>query len=196
MWTRYSARRALGQVPRQYAPAQLEDCGGGAGVRIRVGVGCRYGSWRFRCGLESELVVQRPGDGSHLDGGDTGRSQVGVDAGAVTGRHTEDTARCNVGRSHIPGTSGPGGNSQSLETGAQDPVGYINPANYKQHNLAVEDGLEGLLAIAGRCGLPSAGQLGRIDEFRGRDPVLARAETFLGSWARDPWLQGRGYVSH
>ncbi|MEM7102756.1 MAG: nuclear transport factor 2 family protein [Bacteroidota bacterium] len=32
---------------------------------------------------------------------------------------------------------------ESLETGAPEPVGYINPDKYIQHNLAVEDGLEG-----------------------------------------------------
>ena len=32
---------------------------------------------------------------------------------------------------------------ESLETGAQEPVGYINPNQYIQHNLAVGDGLEG-----------------------------------------------------
>ena len=32
---------------------------------------------------------------------------------------------------------------ESLETGNPEPVGYINPNKYIQHNLAVEDGLEG-----------------------------------------------------
>lgn len=32
---------------------------------------------------------------------------------------------------------------ESLETGAKEPVGYINPTKYIQHNLAVGDGLEG-----------------------------------------------------
>ena len=32
---------------------------------------------------------------------------------------------------------------ESLETGAPEPVGFINPNKYIQHNLAVEDGLEG-----------------------------------------------------
>lgn len=32
---------------------------------------------------------------------------------------------------------------ESLETGAQEPAGYINPNQYIQHNLAVEDGLAG-----------------------------------------------------
>jgi predicted SnoaL-like aldol condensation-catalyzing enzyme len=32
---------------------------------------------------------------------------------------------------------------ESLETGAQEPIGYINPGKYTQHNLAVGDGLAG-----------------------------------------------------
>jgi len=32
---------------------------------------------------------------------------------------------------------------ESLETGAQEPAGYINPNKYIQHNLSVGDGLEG-----------------------------------------------------
>ncbi|MEM8891478.1 MAG: nuclear transport factor 2 family protein [Bacteroidota bacterium] len=32
---------------------------------------------------------------------------------------------------------------ESLQTGAQEPIGYINPNKYIQHNLAVGDGLEG-----------------------------------------------------
>ena len=35
----------------------------------------------------------------------------------------------------------------SLETGDQSAVGYINASNYKQHNLAVADGLEGFGAV-------------------------------------------------
>ena len=36
---------------------------------------------------------------------------------------------------------------ESLETGDQKPVGYINPNTYIQHNLAVADGLEGFGAL-------------------------------------------------
>lgn len=36
---------------------------------------------------------------------------------------------------------------RSLETGDKTPVGYINATNYKQHNLAVADGLEGFGAV-------------------------------------------------
>ncbi|MCG8330865.1 MAG: nuclear transport factor 2 family protein [Chitinophagales bacterium] len=36
---------------------------------------------------------------------------------------------------------------ESLETGAPEPVSYINPGKYIQHNLAVGDGLEGFGAI-------------------------------------------------
>lgn len=32
---------------------------------------------------------------------------------------------------------------ESLQTGAQEPIGYINPTKYIQHNLAVGDGLAG-----------------------------------------------------
>ncbi len=36
---------------------------------------------------------------------------------------------------------------ESLETGAHEPISYINPEKYIQHNLAVGDGLEGFGAI-------------------------------------------------
>jgi predicted SnoaL-like aldol condensation-catalyzing enzyme len=36
---------------------------------------------------------------------------------------------------------------KSIETDAPEPVVYINPTKYKQHNLAVGDGLEGLGAV-------------------------------------------------
>ena len=35
----------------------------------------------------------------------------------------------------------------SLETGDKSTIGYINPTNYTQHNLAVADGLEGFGAV-------------------------------------------------
>ena len=36
---------------------------------------------------------------------------------------------------------------ESLETGAHEPIAYINPEKYIQHNLAVGDGLEGFGAV-------------------------------------------------
>jgi predicted SnoaL-like aldol condensation-catalyzing enzyme len=36
---------------------------------------------------------------------------------------------------------------KSIETGASEPVGYINPNKYIQHNLAVADGLAGFGAV-------------------------------------------------
>jgi predicted SnoaL-like aldol condensation-catalyzing enzyme len=36
---------------------------------------------------------------------------------------------------------------ESLETGAKEPAGYINPTKYIQHNLGVGDGLEGFGAV-------------------------------------------------
>lgn len=35
----------------------------------------------------------------------------------------------------------------SLETGDQSTIAFINPTNYKQHNLSVADGLEGFGAV-------------------------------------------------
>ncbi|MEO0341334.1 MAG: hypothetical protein AAF242_19255, partial [Bacteroidota bacterium] len=32
---------------------------------------------------------------------------------------------------------------ESIQTGAQEPAGYVNPNKYIQHNLGVADGLEG-----------------------------------------------------
>ena len=32
---------------------------------------------------------------------------------------------------------------KSIETGAAEPIGYINPNKYIQHNLGAADGLEG-----------------------------------------------------
>lgn len=39
---------------------------------------------------------------------------------------------------------------KSIETGAQEPVAYINANNYKQHNLAVKDGLSGFGELLGQ----------------------------------------------
>jgi len=36
---------------------------------------------------------------------------------------------------------------KALETGAKEPLGYINPNKYIQHNLGVADGLAGLNAL-------------------------------------------------
>lgn len=36
---------------------------------------------------------------------------------------------------------------KSIQTGEQRPVGYINPQNYKQHNLSIADGLAGFGAV-------------------------------------------------
>ena len=35
----------------------------------------------------------------------------------------------------------------SIETGDQTAISYVNPAHYTQHNLAVEDGLAGFGAL-------------------------------------------------
>jgi len=35
----------------------------------------------------------------------------------------------------------------SIETGDQNAIGYVNPAKYTQHNLAIGDGLAGFGAV-------------------------------------------------
>lgn len=39
---------------------------------------------------------------------------------------------------------------KAIETGAKEPVGYINPSNYTQHNQAIADGLDGFGAALGQ----------------------------------------------
>jgi predicted SnoaL-like aldol condensation-catalyzing enzyme len=36
---------------------------------------------------------------------------------------------------------------KSIETGTKEPISYINPIKYKQHNLGVEDGLSGFAEV-------------------------------------------------
>ncbi|MFM9910122.1 MAG: hypothetical protein ACKVOW_12270, partial [Chitinophagaceae bacterium] len=36
---------------------------------------------------------------------------------------------------------------KAIETGATEPVGYINPDKYIQHNLGIADGLAGFAAL-------------------------------------------------
>ncbi|MCG8582566.1 MAG: nuclear transport factor 2 family protein [Bacteroidales bacterium] len=51
---------------------------------------------------------------------------------------------------------------KSIETGAQEPVAYINPEKYIQHNQAVADGLAGFGAA-----------LGALAEVAANDPAMA-----------------------
>ena len=44
---------------------------------------------------------------------------------------------------------------KAIETGASEPIAYINAENYKQHNLIVADGLDGFgAAVAQLANFP------------------------------------------
>lgn len=70
---------------------------------------------------------------------------------------------------------------KSIETGDKEAVSYINPTNYKQHNLAVEDGLVGfgaLLALAPEDGF----KVNTVRAFQDGDYGFAQTEyDFFGS---------------
>ena len=64
---------------------------------------------------------------------------------------------------------------ESLETGAQEPVGYINPTKYIQHNLAVGDGLEGFGAVLANA--PEGGFKAKVVRaFQDGDHVVLHTE--------------------
>lgn len=69
---------------------------------------------------------------------------------------------------------------KSIETGAQEPVGYINPTKYIQHNLGVEDGLAGFGALLQQ--LPSnSAKVNTIRAFEDGDYVFTQTDyNFFG----------------
>ena len=72
---------------------------------------------------------------------------------------------------------------ESLETGAQEPVSYINPNKYIQHNLAVGDGLEGFGQILANA--PEGGFKAKVVRaFQDGDYVVLHTQyDFFGSKA-------------
>jgi predicted SnoaL-like aldol condensation-catalyzing enzyme len=63
---------------------------------------------------------------------------------------------------------------KSLETGNCEPVQYINPKRYIQHNLSVEDGLEGIGKMVKQ--LPKGTKVNVIRVFEDGDFVFAHTE--------------------
>lgn len=64
---------------------------------------------------------------------------------------------------------------ESLETGATEPIGYINPNKYIQHNLAVGDGLAGFGAVVQNA--PPGGFKAEVHRaFQDGDYVVAHTE--------------------
>ena len=63
---------------------------------------------------------------------------------------------------------------KSIETGAQEPVGYINPNKYIQHNLGIADGLEGFGALLQQLP-PNSAKVNTVRVFQ--DSVYVFAHT-------------------
>lgn len=64
---------------------------------------------------------------------------------------------------------------ESLQTGAREPIGFINPTKYIQHNLAVGDGLEGFGQVVANA--PEGGFKAKvIRAFQDGDYVVLHTE--------------------
>lgn len=69
---------------------------------------------------------------------------------------------------------------KSIETGAQEPVGYINPNKYIQHNLVVADGLAGFGALLQQLP-PNSAKVNTVRAFQDGDLVFAQTDyNFFG----------------
>ncbi|WP_343329310.1 nuclear transport factor 2 family protein [Polaribacter staleyi] len=69
---------------------------------------------------------------------------------------------------------------KSIETGAQEPAGYINPNNYIQHNLGVADGLAGFGALLQQLP-PNSAKVNTIRTFEDGDFVFTQTDyNFFG----------------
>lgn len=71
---------------------------------------------------------------------------------------------------------------KSIETGASEPVAYINPTNYKQHNLTIADGLAGFgEALAELADYPEAAKVNTVRAFTDGDYVVLHTDyNFFG----------------
>jgi predicted SnoaL-like aldol condensation-catalyzing enzyme len=68
----------------------------------------------------------------------------------------------------------------AIETGASEPVGYINPNKYIQHNLAVADGLAGFGEVL-KALPPNSAKVNTVRVFQDGDFVFAHTEyNFFG----------------
>ena len=70
----------------------------------------------------------------------------------------------------------------AIETGASEPIAYINESNYKQHNLGVADGLAGFgAALAGLKDYPEAARVNTVRVFQDGNYVFAHTDyNFFG----------------
>lgn len=69
---------------------------------------------------------------------------------------------------------------KSIETGDQEPVAYINPSNYIQHNLGVADGLAGFGAVLQQLP-PNSAKVNTVRAFQEGDFVFTQTDyNFFG----------------
>lgn len=69
---------------------------------------------------------------------------------------------------------------KSIETGESEPVGYIDPSNYTQHNLEVEDGLAGFGALLQQLP-PNSAKVNTIRAFQDGNYVFTHTDyNFFG----------------
>ncbi|MBI3235845.1 MAG: nuclear transport factor 2 family protein, partial [Bacteroidetes bacterium] len=69
---------------------------------------------------------------------------------------------------------------KAIETGATEPVGYINPNKYIQHNLGVADGLAGFGALL-QALPPNSAKVNTVRSFQDGDFVFTHTEyNFFG----------------
>jgi predicted SnoaL-like aldol condensation-catalyzing enzyme len=69
---------------------------------------------------------------------------------------------------------------KSIETGAQEPAGYINPNKYTQHNLGVADGLAGFGAVLQQLP-PNSAKVNTVRAFQDGDFVFTHTDyNFFG----------------
>jgi len=69
---------------------------------------------------------------------------------------------------------------KSIETGAQEPVGYINPNKYIQHNLGVADGLAGFGALLQQLP-PNSAKVNTVRAFEDGDFIFTQTDyNFFG----------------
>lgn len=64
---------------------------------------------------------------------------------------------------------------KSIETGAQEPVGYINPDKYIQHNLGVADGLAGFGTLL-QALPPNSAKVNTVRAFQDGDFVFTHTD--------------------
>lgn len=71
---------------------------------------------------------------------------------------------------------------KSIETGASEPIAYINAENYKQHNLTVADGLDGFgAAVAQLANFPEKAKVNTVRAFEDGDYVILQTDyNFFG----------------